>query len=187
MSGREREAPPLGGDQASPRPWVLGILALLLGGLVVGGFLAAGRAPGRADPAEVDIARLERLVKAQPDAIVVRLRLAHRYFDARDHQRALAEYMAVLNRDPRNAEALSHAGWIAFEAGDVDMGERLIGSSLARQPDGPEALWFLANLRLYGRADPPEAVEPLETLLARRDLSADFRAEVERLLAEARA
>lgn len=159
-----------------PHPWVVGLVALLLGVFAAGAFLLLQARTGPTAAA----------AEAQPHGLGGRLRLAHEFFDARDHQRALAEYLAILDHDPRNAEALSHAGWIAFESGDVDMAERLVRQSLHQQPDGPEALWFLANIRLHGRADPSSALRPLRTLLARPDLSTDFRGEVERLESEAR-
>ncbi|MGH8932682.1 MAG: tetratricopeptide repeat protein [Egibacteraceae bacterium] len=161
-----------------PGPWILGLGALLLGALAIGAFLLLQSKTYPEERAGVAV--------AEPDGLAARLRLAHRYFDARDHQRALAEYLAILDQDPANVEALSHAGWIAFESGNLDMGERLVRQSLRRQPDGPEALWFLANIRLYGRQDPETAVPPLRALLARQDLSPGFRGDVERLMTEAR-
>jgi hypothetical protein len=157
-----------------PRPWALGLIALLLGAFVIGAFLLlqSGRT---GDATEVGIDR---------DTLVGRLRAAHEFFDARDHQRALREYLAILRDWPQNPEALSHAGWIAYESGEVEMGERLVRQSLHQQPDGPEALWFLANIRFYGRHDPGSAVRPLRALLARSDLSTDFRGEIERLMTE---
>lgn len=157
-----------------PRPWALGLVALLLGAFAVGAFLLL-RPGGSTDTSEAGTA----------GPLVGRLRTAHEFFDARDHQRALTEYLVILRESPRNPEALSHAGWIAYQSGDLEMGERLVRQSLSQQPDGPEALWFLANIRLYGRHDPGSAVRPLRTLLARSDLSADFRGEVEQLMTEA--
>jgi Tfp pilus assembly protein PilF len=192
--------------QDEPLGWVLGLVALLLGGLAVGGFLflqgrstpAGTAAPvGRAAPAELsgpawptelaglDTPQLQALVEADPAALAPRLRLAHRFLDASDHRRALEHYMSVLEQDPRNAEALSHAGWIAFSSGDVETAERMVRTSLEVQPDVPEALWFLANIRLYGRNDPQAALRVLQSLQRREDLTLDFRAEVDRLAADA--
>ena len=161
-----------------PPSWVLALVALVVGGLAVGGFLLLQAQTGPNAP----VAQPPHPQESAADPNGQRLRLAHRFFDLRDHRTALEHYMKVLDRDPRNPEALSHAGWIAFSSGDVDTGERLARSSLEAEPNGPEALWFLAHVRLYGRDDPWSALPPLETLRARTDLSDEFRLEVDRLL-----
>jgi cytochrome c-type biogenesis protein CcmH/NrfG len=133
------------------------------------------------------VAALQDLVEARPDDVEARLRLAHRYFDDRAYDEALAHYLVILDGQ-RQPEALSHAAWIAFQSGDARAADRLLAESLQRAPDNPETLWFLAHVRLYGFDDARGAVAALETLLDAGDtLSPGLRAQVRTLLTEARA
>ena len=210
------EAPPADGTGPGndPSPWDRGdrsrapavVGAVLLLALVGAGgaFLLTWRGDlardavataAVAEPTAVTVdaasdADLEAAVRADPRDWALRLRLAHRYFDAGDYEEALQHYLVVLQAggdeppsDVERAEALSHAGWVAFESGEFATAHRLAGESLALRPEDPEALWFVANIRAYGLGDRQGAVAPLEELAARDELAPRFREEVERLLA----
>lgn len=144
---------------------------------------AVDGAPGR-DLAEVTNAELEQVVADNPDIVPMRVRLAHRYLDDGDVERATDHYLEVLDRED-HPEAMAHLGWILFNDGQFDLAESLLQASRARAPDDAETLWFLANLRLYGQQDPAGAVGLLEQLAGRDDLG-DQRPQVEQLLREAR-
>lgn len=149
------------------------------GGFVTGNVTADG---GR-DLSQVTNAEMEEVVAANPDIVPMRLRLAHRYLDAGDHDRAVDHYLAVLEREP-NPEAMSHLGWLLFLDGRVDLAAELLERSRERAPEASETIWFLANVRLYGQRDPEAAVPLLERLLARDDLGQQ-RSEVEQALDDA--
>lgn len=83
----------------------------------------------------------------------MRLQLAHRFFEQQDLDPALEHHLAVLDREP-HPEALSRVGWITFLSGEPQLAEQLLEESLDRELDDPVALWFLANVRLYGARRP---------------------------------
>lgn len=151
-----------------------------------GGFVTGNEAvpvEGR-DLSEVTNDELEQVVAANPDVVPMRLRLAHRYLDGGQPRKAFEHYMAILDREP-HPEAMSHLAWIVFTDGDVDLALQLLEASRERAPDDPEALWFLANVHLYGRDDPDAALPLLEQLAVRGDLG-DQREQVEQTIEDAR-
>jgi hypothetical protein len=171
----------------APR-WGLVIVALALGAIAAWGVLAlqpGAPAPAPAVRAADDVATLAAAAAAAPDSVAAALALAHRHFDDSAYDRALAGYLDVLEQQPGNARALARSGWIAWEGGDDVLAEDLLVRSLDAAPDDPEALWFLAQVRLHGRADGPGAVAALDRLAAREDLTDGFRAQVDKLRDEA--
>jgi tetratricopeptide (TPR) repeat protein len=150
-----------------------------------GGFVTGNEAvSGGRDLSEVTTDEMAAVVAENPDVVPMRLRLAHRYLDAGEDREALTHYLEVLERED-HPEAMSHLGWILFNDGRPDLASRLITESLEHAPDDAEAMWFLANVRLYGTADPEGAIDLLERLLHRDDLGGQ-RAAVEQALTEAR-
>jgi cytochrome c-type biogenesis protein CcmH/NrfG len=175
-------------EQAIARGMV--VVVVLLGVLVTVGFLSLRGGSVSADEAESGMERmgldeLERRVQERPDDLVARLAIGHHHFDRSDYDLALVEYLRVLDQDPDHVRAMARAGWIAFEGGESALAERLVTEALERAPADPEALWFLAHIRMYGLREPAGAIPPLRALSSRGDLSDGFRAQVDRLLAEA--
>jgi Flp pilus assembly protein TadD len=168
------------------------VAVLLLGVLVTAGVLALGNAsdqgpmPGAATVDGLTLEEMERLAAERPDDVALLLALGHRHFDRSDYDLALAEYLRVLEAEPGHVRAMARSGWIAFEGGDSELAERLVAEALALAPKDPEALWFLAHIRMYGLDRPADAVDALRVLAARDDLTDGFRAQVDQLLAEAR-
>lgn len=190
------------GGAASASTWGLAAAALVLGALAAWAALSlavggdgAGAAPGsqRAaaagaegdDDAPLGTA-LAAAVAAEPDDVASRLALAHHHFEASAFDTALAHYLEVLARQPGNGRALARAGWIAYEGGEDGLARELLERSLLALPDDPEALWFLAQVRLDGAGDGVGAGELLRRLLERDDLSPAFREQVLRLAEDAR-
>ena len=182
---------------AAIRGWVMAVVAVALGLTLIGGGVLAIRASqtpapvAQAQAAEApapaaDVAALRDAVAQRPDDLAARLALAHHYFDRSDYDLALAQYLTVLETRPEHVRALARAGWIAFEGGDNATAQRLVTAALDRRPQDAESLWFLAHVRLYGLRDPDGARAPLDALLARDDLSAEFRLQVRELRHRAR-
>lgn len=151
-----------------------------------GGFVTGNLEGGR-DLAEVSNEELEQVVAENPDIVPMRLALARRYFEETDFSSALPHYLAVLERDPRNQEALANLGWMTYVSGNAETGAAYLERSLAAGDDYPLAALFLASVRLYGLDQPQEAVVLLEELLASGQVPDDVAADVEGMLAEARA
>ena len=168
---------------------VLVVVALLLGAALTGGWLLAlrvGNTVPEAPPVLTPQEQLERAVAAQPGDIEARRRLGDLHFGANRFDQALEQYLVVLERFPQQAQTLARAGWIAFEGGDSVTGERLVSESLEIAERGPEALWYLAQIRVYGLDEGRGAVAPLRRLLERDDLSPQLRGDARELLARAR-
>ena len=157
-------------------------------GIEAGGTAQASQAPaGGRDLSKVSDGELEAVVAANPGVVPMRLALAHRYFDRRDYRRALEHYKAVIAQAP-DPEAFSHLGWITFVvAKRPDLAAQLLERSLQQRPGDREALWFLANVQLYGLKDGRAAVATLARLRTLPGLGGADRREVDRLLGKARA
>lgn len=174
---------------ARARPAVIAAVAVLLGAVLTGGWWLALRA-AQAQPQPAAIRgpqeQLETLVAAEPGNVEARRRLGDLHFAADRFDQALEHYLVVLERFPRQAQTLARAGWIAFEGGDSSTGQRLVEESLNVADGDPEALWYLAQIRMYGLDDPAGAVAPLRRLLDDEDLGTALRRDVRRLLQAAR-
>ena len=138
--------------------------------------------------ADVTNEEMEAVVAQNPDIAPMRLALAERYFVEGDFQNALRHYMYVLEtmgvKDPT---ALANVGWMTYLSGVPDVAESFVEESLAVQPDGGIAFWYLAAIRFDGLNDPAGAIEPLQSLLAYEELPDEIRTNAEEMLAAAEA
>lgn len=205
----ELDAPPQT-DQAAGPPKRTGRRRLAIGGAVAvvavitaammlpayldqrpdGGFVTGNLADPDSDPGQgrdleqVSNEEMEAVVAANPDVVGMRLRLAHRYLDDGDLSTAIGHYMEVLDRQD-DPQAMAHAGWLLFLSQEFGLAEGMLNASLELVSDDPEALWFMANLQLYGTDDPAAAVDTLERLQRTGTLGEEA-AMVDQTLAEAR-
>lgn len=131
-------------------------------------------------------AELEAEIAAAPDALGLRLALARRYLEKGQYDQAGEHYGAALTQDPDNPEVLAPAGWLLFQLGMPDAALRLVDQALTIDPRSQDALWYKANILLTGRGDPNDALDILQHLAARSDLTADRKAQVDQLIATAR-
>jgi len=163
----------------------------IAGGAVTGNEVFGTAAPGGGtaprDLSTVTNAELEDVVAQNPDVIDMRLALAHRYLDGADYLAAARHYLVALRQEPRNVEAQSHYGWVLMQAGEPAQALEYVDRSLAQDPRQMEALWFKANIALYGLSDPVTALAVLEQLRQRADLEPDVRTQVDGLVEVARA
>lgn len=149
-----------------------------------GGF-ATGSIEDR-DLSEVSTAEMERVVEDFPNVVGMRLALAGRYFQSGQFSLALPHYFTVLDQDPTNPEALASMGWMVYVAdpGQSTTAAAYLERSLAASPGYGDAMFYLANVRLYGLDDPAGARELLEAIAA-EDLPDDIAALIDELLLEA--
>lgn len=99
---------------------------------------------------------------------------------------ALKTYEAVLDKDPRNVEALAYKGWLISLAGLPDDGLRSIEAAIATSPQYPDAHFFRGYILLNSKNQPAEAIPEFEAFLANNPPES-MRPLVEKALADARA
>lgn len=164
------------------------------GGLVSGNLPSqsapdAGAAPQELRPprnlSKVTDAQMEAVVAANPEVLGMRLALAKRYAEKGRYDLAVVHYAKVLELDPENAEAQAHLGWINLQLGRPEEAARLVDAAVEAEPDNPDALWFQANVRLYGLDSPADALEALDAMEALGGLRPTVRRQIAALRAEA--
>ncbi len=195
--------PPAPARPPAPRAWSLayllaGVVAVVatlvllpaslidrpVGGFVTGNEAVQGAAPALDPSATVTDAQLEEVVAANPGVVGMRLALADRYVAQGDFGPAMRHYLDALRREPGNAEAHAHLGWLLLQIGRPQDGLESVDRALALDPSLDDALWFRANIALDGLDDPSSALVSLQEL-GGRELAPAVRAQVEGLAATA--
>lgn len=146
---------------------------------------AAGAAPG-ADLSRVSDEEMEAVVAANPEVIGMRLALADRYLEAGRYPEAAAHYRRALAREPDNPDVQAHYGWLLLHLNRPQEAVAYVDRALAQDPNLVDGLWFKSNIALYGQADPRAALDMLDALAARPDLSPTVRQQVDALAQVAR-
>jgi len=139
---------------------------------------------GGRDLSKVTDTEMEAVVVANPDLLGMRLALADRYTEKGQYEKAVTHYLAVLKRDPGNAEGQAHLGWVMFQTGRPEQALALLDRALQREPAMLHALWFRANILLAGASDNAGALDALHRM-QREQLTPDVRAQVAGLIAVA--
>jgi tetratricopeptide (TPR) repeat protein len=155
------------------------------GGFVTGNEIGASAPALTRDPASISNAELEAVVDANPGVVGMRLALAQRYADQGNYERAAEHYTEALRRDPGNPEAQAHFGWLLLQVGRPVEAMEWVDRSLAAPQPPLDALWFKANIALYGLDDPATALAALDRM-RRRDLPPAVAQQVDELAAVAR-
>lgn len=141
----------------------------------------AGGTPTTDPSAAVSDSQLEQVVSANPTVTGMRLALADRYVAEKKFNPAMGHYLEALRREPDNAEALAHLGWLLLQ---VDQPQRALDSvqqALTISPSLDDALWFRANIQLDLK-DPTAALSTLREL-SQRPLSPEVKDQVDQLIA----
>lgn len=131
--------------------------------------------------ASVSDAEMEKVVEANPDILGMRLALAERYVDKGRYDLAVVHYTTVLETDPDNAEAQAHLGWVMLQLDRPQEAAKLLDRAIASDSELLDALWFQANVRLYGLEDAEGALATLDKMRARQDLTPVVLRQVEQL------
>src|SRR5206468_1329757 len=99
---------------------------------------------------------------------------------------AIAAYQAVLKRDPKNVDALTHLGLIVAIGGHADTALETFERALAIDPKYPPALLYRGQVLYESKKDTAGAIRSWEKFVAVVPPGED-RARVEKMIAEARA
>lgn len=162
------------------------------GGAVTGNEVFGSAAPGERDAAPRDLSavtdeEMEQVLADNPEVVGMRLALAQRYLDGGDYLAATRHYLVVLDQEPRNVEALAHYGWLLLQIDEPRQALEYVDRALVQDPRQQEALWFRANIFLYGLSDPAAALTAIDALRQLPDLTPEVRAQADALAAEAEA
>lgn len=133
------------------------------------------------DLASVTEAEMEKVVEANPKVIDMRLALAGRYAAKGRNDLAAVHYSEVLAQDPDNPEAQAHLGWMMLQLDRPQEAARWVDRALRSEPSMLDALWFQANIRLYGLDDAAGALATIDKMRALRDITPVVRGQVEEL------
>jgi tetratricopeptide (TPR) repeat protein len=196
---------PARAEPGRPRTWTLvyalaGVAALVTAVVLLpasvldrppGGFVTGNEAVQGADgdpPLDPSVAvsdeQLEQVVAANPDVVGMRLALADRYVAQGGYDRAMRHYLDALRREPGNAQALARLGWLLLQIDQPQQALESVQQALTIDPGLDEALWFQANIQLYGLDDPAAALVTLQELSG-HELTPEVRRQVEQLVATA--
>ena len=179
---RPRGKEPAGtGRRASGRALglTLGAFGLVVVGLTAGVILGRTFVDGRGRTAERPLApseaggeasaALERVRKeVESDAAPTPklLAFAHLALDEGQVPAALWAYKRVLEREPKNVEAITHLGVILYRGQHVDQALARVDEAIALDPRYLHARWDRANILLYGKKDYEAAERAIKDFLA---------------------
>ena len=82
------------------------------------------------------------------------------------YSEAIAAYQAVLKRDPRNVDAMTHLGLIVGVGGHADQALETLDRALALDPNYPPALLYKGQILLESKRNPQEAIASWEKFVA---------------------
>ena len=101
-----------------------------------------------------------------PEVFRGMLDAAHQALEAGQYQQAIAAYQAILKRDPKNVEAITHLGVILATAGHDDSALEAFDKALAIDPNYAHAWWDKAQLLYERKQDYKRAIPALEKFVA---------------------
>lgn len=136
---------------------------------------SGGEDGGQGAPRPVPPAMLQGMLQAARSSL----------FEGR-YGEAIAAYQAVLKRDPRNVDAMTHLGLIVALGGHTDAALETFDRALGIDPGYAPALLYRGQVLYENRRDVPGAIASWEKYLAVAPPGED-RQRVEKLIAEARA
>jgi tetratricopeptide (TPR) repeat protein len=121
-----------------------------------------------------------------PEMMAGMLQAARSALLAGRYGEAISAYQAILKRDPRNVDALTHLGLIVAIGGHADSALETFDRALAIDPDYAPALLYRGQVLYEAKRDTAGAIKAWERFLRVAPPGED-RERVQRLIAEARA
>jgi tetratricopeptide (TPR) repeat protein len=163
-----------------------------------GGAMQGVAAGDEFDPSAYSNETLEAVIASNEDDPAVaaqlpfmRFRLAERYFEAGDFQKAFPHYERIIEANPPpqlGAAALTRVAWIVWLGnGEVRLASDLLDRALELVPDQTDALYVKGQLLWCAMDDAPAAVPFLERAADGDGLDPDSASRVTADLAAARA
>lgn len=142
------------------------------------------------DPANFSNETLEATLlsfEGSPEAVTqtmpMRFRLAERYFEAQEFEKAFGHYRRIIESDPEPdlaSAALTRVAWIVWVGnGLTDLALQTVDQALTAAPDNTEAAYVKAQIVWCGTDDPAGAVPLLESVLASDQIDDAVRVQVE--------
>ena len=135
---------------------------------------------------DIELRALRQAAAREDTPIVSLLELAHGALDQGRIAEARDTYGRVLAREPRNVEAITHLGAVAYQEGRVDEALAKVEEALRIDPGYIHAHWDRTQYLFYGKRDFPGVVKAGEAFLRVLPKGADAD-NVRRLMAEAQA
>jgi len=198
-------APPARGWR-HPAALAAGGVALLVFGIAIGVGIVRNTAPdpnaGMAPPGSRPLANIQTVPpttdapapgqvtsapRALPPGVLQGMLDAARasLFEGR-YSEAIAAYQAVLKRDPKNVDAITHLGLIVAIGGHADSALETFERALAIDPNYLPALLYRGQILYAAKHDADGAIRSWEKFLSLKPSETD-RVRVEKLIAEAKA
>jgi tetratricopeptide (TPR) repeat protein len=173
-------------ETARPRRWTRSPVTLIAGALILVVFgltLGLGVArytepdrtavpPGSRLPAPMDMPgmggapAMDPSRPLTPDMVRGMLEAAHQSLDAGRYQEAIGAYQAMLKRDPKNVEAITHLGVILGIAGHTDYSLLAIDKAIGIDPSYAHAWWDKARVLYEIKQDYQGAIRAWEKFVA---------------------
>ena len=101
-----------------------------------------------------------------PEMLRGMLQAAHQALDGGSYQQAIAAYQAVLKRDPKNVEAITHLGVILSIAGHDDNALEAFDKAISIDPGYAHAYWDKARVLYEVKQDHKGAIQAWEKFVA---------------------
>jgi cytochrome c-type biogenesis protein CcmH/NrfG len=121
-----------------------------------------------------------------PETMRGMLEAARASLAAGRYSEAIAAYQAVLKRDPKNVDAMTHLGVIVALGGHADSALEAFDKALAIDPDYPPALLYRGQVLYEVKKDVAGAVKSWERFVQVAPTAED-RERVRKLIADAKA
>ena len=140
---------------------------------------------------EATLRSFEGNPQALRETMPMRFRLAERYFEAQEFDRAFDHYTTIIQSDPDpelGSAALTRVAWIVWVAnGLTDLALETVENALRADPTNVEASYVKAQIAWCGLGDTDTAIPLLETVLASPSIDDAVRQQVTSDLELARA